>query len=42
MEKRFFLKVFLPVLTAVSKEKKIIVETATDSDARHGVSHQLN
>lgn len=36
MEKRFILHVLLPVLTAIYKEKKITVETTSDSDARTG------
>jgi hypothetical protein len=34
MEKKFFRGVFLPVLAAVSKAKKITIESAADSDSR--------
>jgi len=36
MESKFFQKVFIPVMTAVSKEKKIGVTTATDNEFRAG------
>lgn len=34
MEKRFFKHVFLPVMAAVSRAKKIAIESAADSDSR--------
>jgi hypothetical protein len=33
MEKKFFHGVFLPVFNAISKEKKINIETATDNES---------
>ncbi len=41
VEKKFFHGVFLPVFNAISKEKKINIETATDNESgyncpRHG------
>ena len=36
MEGKFFNKVFIPVMTAVSKEKKIGVSTSTDNESRMG------
>jgi hypothetical protein len=33
VEKKFFHGVFLPVFNAISKEKKINIETATDNES---------
>jgi len=36
LEKKFIMKVFMPVLSAVSKDKKIMVEVGVDSNSKRG------